>query len=353
MAACPFVAIPSTVYLAYASNEVYRTPPPPALASQAQSTRKPMNTLQILMGVYHGAAHLPAQLQSIADQTWSGWRLLASDDSTAPDSRAALGAFAAGVAQPVEICDGPQAGFAANYLHLIRRAAPGPLAFADQDDLWLPEKLARAMATLDALPAGTPALYCARVWPWDGSARQRDTPRLRPAPMPPLRRPPGFRNALIENVAVGNTIVLNAAAAALVREIAAAVPSVFAHDWWLYLLITGVGGTVCFDDGPPVLLYRQHDHNSIGTGRGPGAQWRRKRAVLQGAFAQRLALNSAALTPARRWLTPQNAALLDAFETARQQSGPTRITSLLRLGLYRQHPVSTASFFAGASLGLV
>ncbi len=311
-----------------------------------------MERMQILMGVYEGQDYLPTQLQSIADQSFGDWHLLVSDDSHSPASKAYIHRFAAQSAQTVQILTGPQNGFAANYLHLLHHATPGPLAFADQDDLWLPEKLARAQAALDRIPAHQPALYCARVWPWDGTQNAAQNPHLRPPPLAPLRRPPGFRNALIENIAMGNTIVLNPRAAAIAREMAQTTQMVFAHDWWLYLLITGIGGTVIRDDAAPVLLYRQHPKNAIGSGQGIGAQMRRKRAVLQGAFAQRLALNIAALGHARHLLTAENATLLDRFVAAQRSAFPARLTALRQLGLYRQTSLGTAGFFGAAALGL-
>ncbi|MEO1493922.1 MAG: glycosyltransferase [Pseudomonadota bacterium] len=297
------------------------------------------------MGVCDGDAHLPAQLQSLADQTDGDWQLLVSDDSAGTASRQVLDGFAASAPSPVQVMAGPRQGFAANYLHLIRCAAPGLVAFADQDDVWMPDKLARARAALAALPQDRPALYCARVQPWDGTRSF--------VPQPPLSRAPGFANALIENVATGNTVMLNAAAGALAREMADRVGTVFAHDWWLYQLVTGVGGTVIHDDGPPVVLYRQHGGNAIGAGRGWAAQVTRKRAVLRGALAARLGLNAAALHAARDRLTADNAALLDAFEAARARRGPARLRALARLGLYRQRLTGTAGFFGAAALGLV
>ncbi|WP_371223629.1 glycosyltransferase [Roseovarius sp. 2305UL8-3] len=306
-----------------------------------------MGSIQILMGVCEGADHLPAQLHSLAAQSHGQWRLLASDDSAGGESRVVLEAFAGDVAQEVSVISGPRSGFAANYLHLIGQSGPGPLAFADQDDVWTADKLARAVAALTPLPADVPALYCARVRPWDGS--EDHTQRS----MPPLARPPGFANALIENVATGNTIVLNAAAAALARRMARRIDALFAHDWWLYQLVSGVGGHVLHDDGPPVVLYRQHAGNAIGAGRGALAQLARKRAVLGGAFARRLNLNAGALRHMRDDLTPENSALFDAFEEARAQRGLSRVRAFARLGLYRQRPLGTAGFFGAAALGLV
>ncbi len=304
-----------------------------------------MTDIQILMGVCDGAAFLPGQLQSLADQSHGSWRLRASDDSDDRSSREVLEAFRTEVRQEVEILSGPRRGFAANYMSLIAAADPGILAFADQDDVWMPDKLGRAVAALSEIPEDVPALYCARVRPWDGTRRWRPTPRL--------ARAPGFANALIENVATGNTIVLNAPAAALARELAPRVGPVFAHDWWLYQLVSGAGGTVIHDDDAPVVLYRQHGGNQIGMGRGFVAQLQRKRAVLRGALAERLDLNAAALRASRPRLTPRNAALFDAFEAARRRRGPLRLREMSGLGLYRQRALGTAGFFGAVTLGLV
>ncbi|MEL7252634.1 MAG: glycosyltransferase [Pseudomonadota bacterium] len=305
-----------------------------------------MTTIQILMGVHRGEAFLPTQLQSLKDQTDDNWCLLASDDSPDTASRAILDGFANDIPQKVKIISGPRSGFANNYMHLMQQAEPGFTAMADQDDLWLPEKLTRARTALNSLPKDRPALYCARIQPWDGV-------REVGPPFPPLRRATGFANALIENVATGNTILLNPAATALARDMAARTGEVFAHDWWLYLLISGVGGHVIHDDGPPVVLYRQHDDNMVGAGRGFQAQFRRKRAVLKGAFAQRLGLNIAALDAARDRLTPENARLLDGFKAARSRHGLARAWAMKQLRVYRQRPLGTIGFLGAAALGRV
>lgn len=306
-----------------------------------------MDDIQILMAVYDGAPFLPDQLRSLSSQSTVGWRLLASDDSGGADSRDIIERFAVDVPQQVRVIRGPKSGFAANYLHLIRHAEPGPVAFADQDDVWLPDKLARAREALDELPADRPGLYCARLQPWNGTEGDRQRP------MPKRTRPLGLENALIENVAAGNTIVLNRAAAEAAREMAPKLGAIFAHDWWLYQLVSGIGGTVVHDNGPPVALYRQHGGNLIGAGRGPLAQIRRKRAVLRRAFAERLTLNAAALEASRDRLTARNAELFDGFEAARRLPLGPRLAAFRRLGVYRQSPLGTAGFFGAAALGLV
>ncbi len=304
-----------------------------------------MAHVRILMGVYEGQAHLDAQLQSLFDQDHDDWSLVVSDDSPTAASRDLTeAAFAAHPDARLDWLEGPKAGFAANYMSLLCREAPDSfLALADQDDVWLPDKLSRGLAALAEGPGDVPALYCARSFLWDGADARR--------PSPLFPRPPGFANALIENVAQGNTVLLNPAAMRLARQAGAGVAQVFAHDWWLYQLISGAGGRVIADNGPPVMLYRQHAGNQIGAGAGLRAQARRKRSVLGGAFSARLDLNAAALRACADWLTPENAALLERFEAARRAPLPRRLAELARMGVYRQRRAGNIGFWGASVLG--
>ena len=74
------------------------------------------------------------------------------------------------------------------------------------------------------------------------------------------RRGPDFANALVENIATGCTVVIDAAAReALLR----AIPrSPVMHDWWAYLVVSGLGHVVY--DERPFVLYRQHGGNVVG-----------------------------------------------------------------------------------------
>ena len=303
--------------------------------------------IHILMGVLNGASALTAQLQSLQDQTWTNWRLTCGDDGSDDTSRDIIRDFGARVEQDVSVIQGPRQGFAANYMRMLSDlpADTGPVALADQDDIWFRDKLGRAVVALEACDAGAPALYCARrcIW-WP------DRGRMIPEAARDLS--PGFRNALIENIASGHTIVLNTAAARLARAAAGLVPQVFAHDWWLYLLITGAGGHVIADPRP-ALLYRQHDQNAIGAGHGLHAQLTRKRAVLDGEFRQRLSENIAALQRCEGLLTPENRHVLAGFAQARNAPVASRLRRLGRMRPYRQSGFGSVAFWGAVLLGKV
>ncbi len=304
----------------------------------------------ILMGLYNGARHLEAQLQSFADQSLIAWDLVAGDDGSVDAGPEILHRFAeaqAGAGHEITLMPGPQNGFAANFLTLIAQspAQAGWLALSDQDDVWLPDHLARGVAALEALPEKTPALYCSRTWVVDEDLGNRRLSAHFP-------RPPGFRNALVQNIAAGNTILLNRAAADLARAAAKEAletPGPASHDWWLYQLITGAGGSVLHDP-EPALLYRQHGENQIGANDGWRARMVRLTMVLEGRFAAWNAANIATLEASAHRLTAENQALLRRFAALRRGGLPARLRGFAGLGLYRQSRLAQAALWLAVAL---
>lgn len=298
--------------------------------------------IAILMATWNGAKLLPMQLQSFAAQSLMPARLIVSDDGSQDGTRNVIATWAA--AHPLivtEIHDGPCKGAAQNFLSLLRRDTGCDfVALSDQDDIWLTEKLAAAVAALEALPGAGPALYCGRSWEVRDDLNRRRLSRGAP-------QGPGFAHALVQNIAGGNTMVLNRAAAEAVRMAAPLADAIVLHDWWIYQVITGIGGRVIFDEVPHI-LYRQHDGNEIGANRGLRATLMRARTLASGRFSQWCARNVAALRQIEAHLTPENRALLDAFDTARGLPPLQALTMIRRAGLYRQGVRGQLSLYAGA-----
>lgn len=304
-----------------------------------------MTKVHILMGVYNGEAYLPAQLDSIAAQDHVDWRLTCSDDGSSDESRAVIAEFTRSVSQQVVIRDGPRKGFSENFLSMLRELPDdtGHVAFADQDDIWLPGKLTRA---LERLPSDRPALYGAATLVWTPA-----TGAIRPTP--PVRRPPCFANALIENVATGNTMVLNPPAARFLRDASQRIGAVYSHDWWTYALMTGAGHAVIYDDNP-CMRYRQHAANEIGAGETFLKRQRRNWSVGRGLYRRKVGQNVDALSAISDLLTSENRAMLATFAEARDRSGPlARVVGLWRSGVFRQSRRDMVGFLGAGLSGLV
>lgn len=289
----------------------------------------------IVMGLHDAGPALSAQLDSYLEQAWPDWDLLVGDDGATAQDLAVLDRFqqkAGRLGHKIDIRQGPRRGFASNYLKMLcdLPSYTDFVALSDQDDVWLAPKLDHAVRALAGLEG--PGLYCGARLIWDPL---RDTRKLSRT----LRREPSFRNALVENIACGNTIVLNRAALHLIQcsnDVTDAIPF---HDWWIYLLISGAGGQIIYDPVPHV-LYRQHAGNALGAGEA-GWNWiRARKDVAGGVYLDRLERNLMALTALRGLLTPDHRDLLDRFNAARLARLPQRLRLIAGLGLYRQDALS-------------
>jgi len=298
----------------------------------------------ILMGTYEGPEFFGRQLESIIAQTVTGWKLWISDDSSSTAMRDVLRDYAGALSGRVQYDAGPKRGFVANFLNLACREDINAryYAFADQDDTWDADKLERALAWLETVPESVPALYCGRVRLVD-----RDGRELGLSPL--FSRPPTFRNALVQSIAGGNTMVFNGAARGLLMKAGADV-DVAVHDWWVYLVVSGCGGVVRYD-ACPSLSYRQHEGNVIGgnfTWRAMVARVFRALGGGQQAWHDR---NLRALARLSDSLAPQSQACVAAFERGRGRWLVPRVAGFLRAGVYRQTWRGSLSLFALALLG--
>jgi len=296
----------------------------------------------ILMCTMQGQHFLAEQLNSIATQTHPLWVIWASDDGSKDFTHDILEYYQAHWGEDrIAIHEGPAEGSTANFLSLTCRADIDAdyFAYADQDDIWESDKLERAVAWLETVPADVPALY--------GSRTQLVDERNQHLGYSPLfRRGAHFRNALVQNIAGGNTMVFNRAARDLLRLAGEDVKAV-THDWWAYMVVTGCGGQVHYD-ATPTVRYRQHDFNLIGANQSWVARLQRLWLLLQGRFRRWDQANIDSLQNIRHLLTPETRATLDEFEYLRDATVVQRLTRLRRSGLYRQTVLGNLGLIAAA-----
>ena len=230
----------------------------------------------ILMCTKDGAAFLAEQLHSIAEQTHTNWSLIVSDDGST-DATLNIIARSPKAARKNRDPQQPRQGVCANFLSLATN--PGItanyFAFSDKNDIWYKNKLQRALAWLVTVPGDVPAVYCGRTELVSNDGRSYG--------LSPLFTPPNsVRRRDRAKSQGGNRMVFNAAAKRLLE--ATGRLDVVLHDWWMYQLVSAVGGAVHYDP-QPMLKYRQHPDNLIGSNRGGAARVVRLRMMLRSAFA--------------------------------------------------------------------
>lgn len=225
-------------------------------------------SVDILLATYNGARYLPALLASLEAQTEAGFRVLISDDGSSDGTLPLLQEWAVrlgrGRAQILSFPD-RAGGARGNFARLLAASDAAYVLFADQDDVWHPEKVAQTLAALKALEAahGREAACLAfcdlRVVEADLTVRHPSLWAFQGLDTEAGLHP---RHLLMENVVTGCAMGINAAA----RRIALPIPAAaIMHDWWLALCCAFAGHVTAI---PQALIdYRQHGGNDVGASR--------------------------------------------------------------------------------------
>lgn len=251
--------------------------------------------VRVLLATHDGERWLGEQLASLAQQRGVRVSVVASDDASSDTTRALLEAAAAHDDDFTVLPDAAQRFGNAhrNFMRLIRDTPLDDAEFfalCDQDDLWLPHKLLRAM---DRLATGSAQAYganCTAFWP--------DGRRKLLVKSQPQRR----WDHLFESAGPGCSFVFTRTAfVELQRWVVAQwapLDAVKVHDWLIYAYAREHGWRWVIDDAS-VLLYRQHERNEAGANTGLRGALPRLRNIAQGRF-RRDALAIGAVVDARR-----------------------------------------------------
>lgn len=258
----------------------------------------------VLLCTYNGAAYVRAQLQSILDQTVQDLHVVVSDDGSTDETPAIVEAMAAAHPGRITILrqDPPTGSAQRHFLKLLVERAydvPGGTAttagdtapaqrdindaasadgalvradyimLSDQDDVWLPDKVEKTLARMQADEAACRAageanasilVHC------DSRIVDRALREIAPSFVTYQKMTPSrcqLRQLLVQNNVVGGALMMNRALAERITEIPA---HCVMHDQWIALVASAFGH---IDFVPESLyLYRQHGDNVLGAGKG-------------------------------------------------------------------------------------
>lgn len=236
----------------------------------------------VLLAAYNGSRWITRQVQSILYQEGVQVRLVIRDDVSTDETRTELHRL--GNAENVILVNAtdPTGSAAQNFLTLIREhSADGFefVAFSDQDDIWYPQKLARACAILTT--EGIAGYSSATLARWENGR----TVLLRPSA---LQNRSDF---LFEGAGQGCTFVVSAPFYQQAREFMLAhcelTRTVHFHDWTLYALARTWGLRWHFDVAPS-MIYCQHADNDTGARGSPSGLAKRLSLIRTGWYRRQL-----------------------------------------------------------------
>ncbi|MDT8422032.1 MAG: glycosyltransferase family 2 protein [Desulfuromonadales bacterium] len=219
---------------------------------------------QILLSTFNGGPYLQEQLDSIARQSFSDWHLLVRDDGSTDETVSLLRAFMAQFPDKVSMLSEPPGNLrpTASYSRLLEQSTADYLFFADQDDVWLPDKLATCQEAMRAAEtrygAETPLLIHSDLRVVDQRLDEISPSYWSYQHLDP-RGGVRLQRTVAQNVVTGCAVMINRPLAVLATPIP---EQAIMHDWWLALVATAFGRVVCLE--APLVLYRQHAANRIG-----------------------------------------------------------------------------------------
>ncbi len=224
-------------------------------------------TVSVALGTHNGAAFLEPQLRSILTQSHPVQEVVLSDDASSDGSVA----LAEGLIEEHRAADAPTPslvvlrnptalGVTANFEQALRAASGDLVVLADQDDVWRPDRIARALREFTARPEVELVASDARLVDGSGAALGStlfDTLGVDAALLGRFRSDGSFDELLRRNVVTGATMAI----ARRLVERAVPFPESWVHDEWLAMVASVGGGLSLIDE--PLIDYRQHGGNQI------------------------------------------------------------------------------------------
>ena len=220
--------------------------------------------VDILLATYNGAAFLGAQLDSIVAQTHKNWRLVIRDDGSTDKTPEIIEAFRARHPDKVVVFDDEAGnlGLVQNFSRLMEHAGAGYVAFCDQDDVWMPEKLELSLQKMRDMEAehgaDKPLLVFTDLTVVDQDLRVIHPSFWRHQSLQP-ERCNALNRLLLQNVVTGCTALMNRT---LTQKAVPIPEKTHVHDWWIALVAAAFGSAGYVAE--PTVLYRQHQKNIVG-----------------------------------------------------------------------------------------
>ncbi|MGV8851203.1 MAG: glycosyltransferase family 2 protein [Rhodoglobus sp.] len=211
----------------------------------------------VLLATHNGRRWLPEQLDSVFAQEGVEVEVFVRDDASTDGTAEWLAELAASEPRLTLSPSGDASGSAAANFYRLVQLAPTDFefySFCDQDDIWVPTKLASHVQLIRTLGAdGVSSNVTSFTASGERSLVKKDFPQRR-------------FDYLLESPGPGSTFLISNRLATLTRDYlnspAAATPPEH-HDWLIYVLARA-HGWVWHIDAVPTVEYRQHDANVMG-----------------------------------------------------------------------------------------
>ncbi len=287
--------------------------------------------IAIILAFYNGNEFISEQIFSIFNQSHKNFVLFIFDDcSTQKFSLENYNLSFSDKAKIKYSKRNKNLGYTLNFLKALNSIdnSYDYYAFSDQDDIWHKDKLKNAINSLQLYSSKIPSLYGCRT------ELIGENKNIKLGKSKLHKRKPSFKNAIIQNIFGGNTMVFNNLAKQTICK-SIKKNKITSHDWWCYQIISGNGGNVIYDKRI-FLKYRQHSKNLIGLNTSLKSKLTRLYQIIKGEFKNKNNKNLNSLINNCDLLTFNNRNSLKNFVKARESFFLLDIFYFKKSGVTRQ-----------------
>ena len=299
-----------------------------------------MCKIAIILAYYDGQIYLKELLDSIFSQTHQDFHIFLFDDNSPKDINLESLNISNKNKKKITIYKRKEnLGFANNFLDAVLKIDSffEFYSFCDQDDIWISDKLERGIKRIKKESSDIPLIYGTKTLHINETGERIIGESIN------IPRALSFKNALLQSFAGGNTMIFNYKAKEIIASSVKTINPI-SHDWWSYLIVSGCGGKIIYDNNYS-LLYRQHNKNLMGSNKLFKGKIKRILKLFNSTFKRYIDLNLNGLFINYEMLTPENKKILERFAKARNYNFFRKVFFYLNSGIYRQNFLGNLLFF--------
>lgn len=245
--------------------------------------KEQMPRVAVLMSAYNGEKYIQQQIDSILMQTYENVVLYVRDDGSSDHTLEILKRYEE--KQALVLLRGDNLGYINSFFHVMKECENADYyAWCDQDDIWIPEKIERAVKMLETdkteykNETDKPVLYFSSYDYYDESMHYQKKGLIHP-------RGPSFSNSLMDCIPLGFNSVFNHEARRIMEK---NIPQkCCGHDWWTYMICAAFG-RVIYDRDFSSVKYRRLEQSVSPGGKSfiEMQVWRFKKFFVNDYFAK-------------------------------------------------------------------
>ena len=225
----------------------------------------------ILISTYNGEKFIREQLDSLINQTYKNITIIIRDDGSKDNTIKIIKEYQKKY-DNIVLFKKENIGFINSFFELlsISKEEYDYYAYCDQDDVWMNNKIERAVNFLNKEKSNIPLLYFSNSDYYSYNMEFMKTAEK--------NKYYNFRNSLFECVTQGMTMVINNATRKVIVE--NRPKKCLFHDWWTYMICSGMGKVIY--DNESLVKYRRHNKSVTVEGKSKIQlfKWRIKEFIL-------------------------------------------------------------------------